>query len=242
MRKSAEVMVSCVDRITKASLAEHITSALQEIGSSLGFEHTVLVGVQPASNGPLENILGGNFPSEWLSRYNSENHLAHDPVVKISKHSETGIVWRRMSSEHVVSKRSQRVMLEATEFGLHDGFTVPVYNADGSQSLVSFGGPVVDLGIEDLGALEVVSIFGANRLRQIALAGVNKVRRVADLTPRELECVQWVSDGKTNWEIAQILGVSEKTVQHLLSHASAKLNSVNRTQLAVSAIRERIIS
>lgn len=49
-------------------------------------------------------------------------------------------------------------------------------------------------------------------------------------TPREKEILSWLYLGKTNWEIGQILGVSEKTVKNNLYAAYQKLNVGNRTQ------------
>ena len=43
------------------------------------------------------------------------------------------------------------------------------------------------------------------------------------LTGRELECLEWVSHGKTSWEIGTILDLSERTVNFHLSNACLNL-------------------
>ena len=50
------------------------------------------------------------------------------------------------------------------------------------------------------------------------------------LTSRELECLQWVAEGKTSWEVSQILGVSERTVNFHISNVMQKTNSSTRQQ------------
>lgn len=50
------------------------------------------------------------------------------------------------------------------------------------------------------------------------------------LTKREIECLNWVSEGKTSWEISHILGISERTVNFHLGNCIHKTNSVNRQQ------------
>jgi DNA-binding CsgD family transcriptional regulator len=52
-------------------------------------------------------------------------------------------------------------------------------------------------------------------------------------TPRETEILSWLYLGKTNWEIGQILGISEKTVKNNLYAVYQKLNVGNRTQALV---------
>ena len=57
------------------------------------------------------------------------------------------------------------------------------------------------------------------------------------LTPRELEVLAWVTKGKTNPEIAQILGMSARTVQKHLEHVYQKLGVETRTNATVRALR-----
>lgn len=55
------------------------------------------------------------------------------------------------------------------------------------------------------------------------------------LTSREAEIVIWVSQGKTNVEIASILGISWRTVQKHLEHVFRKLEVDSRTAIATIA-------
>lgn len=56
------------------------------------------------------------------------------------------------------------------------------------------------------------------------------------LTGRELQCLAWVSRGKTSWETATILGLSERTVNFHLCNASRKLNVYGRQACVAQAI------
>ncbi len=60
----------------------------------------------------------------------------------------------------------------------------------------------------------------------------------ADLTEREVQILRLLAQGATNQEIADDLGISEKTVRNRLSEIFAKLHLNNRTQAALYAIRE----
>lgn len=61
--------------------------------------------------------------------------------------------------------------------------------------------------------------------------------RTPQLTPRECECLDWCSKGKTNWEISRILGLSERTVEHYLARAYRKLGTRDRAQAVAVARR-----
>ncbi|MHB1351851.1 MAG: XrtB/PEP-CTERM-associated transcriptional regulator EpsA [Thiobacillus sp.] len=65
----------------------------------------------------------------------------------------------------------------------------------------------------------------------------NDSRRPAGIiTPREIEVLTWVRDGKTNDEIAEILGLSMLTVKNHLRHAMKKLVVRTRGQAVAKAI------
>jgi len=57
------------------------------------------------------------------------------------------------------------------------------------------------------------------------------------LTPRELEVLAWVSKGKTNADIGEILGMSARTVQKHLEHIYQKLGVETRTTATVRALK-----
>ena len=58
------------------------------------------------------------------------------------------------------------------------------------------------------------------------------------MTPRERESLGFVADGKTDWEISVILGVSEATVRFHVDNARRKLGATNRAQ-AVARLMSR---
>jgi DNA-binding CsgD family transcriptional regulator len=53
------------------------------------------------------------------------------------------------------------------------------------------------------------------------------------LTPRELEVVEWVSAGKRNGEIGQIIGCSPRTVQKHVQHILEKLEVETRIAICI---------
>jgi DNA-binding CsgD family transcriptional regulator len=65
----------------------------------------------------------------------------------------------------------------------------------------------------------------------VLLAGTSEL----GLTTREGEVLAWLSKGKTNRDIAQILGLSPRTVDKHLEQIYAKLGVENRTAAAAIA-------
>ena len=63
---------------------------------------------------------------------------------------------------------------------------------------------------------------------------------MSELTEREATILRLLAQGDSNQEIAEALGVSEKTVRNRLSEIFSKLRLNNRTQAALYALREGI--
>jgi NarL family two-component system response regulator LiaR len=62
------------------------------------------------------------------------------------------------------------------------------------------------------------------------------------LTEREVEVLQWVARGRSNQEIAETLVISEATARTHVSNILRKLHLASRTQAALYALREGLIS
>lgn len=63
-------------------------------------------------------------------------------------------------------------------------------------------------------------------------------QRIARLSPRELDVVRLVVDGRTNDEIGMTLGIGAKTVETHLGRLFERLAIASRTELATRALRE----
>ena len=61
------------------------------------------------------------------------------------------------------------------------------------------------------------------------------------ISKRERECLEWAANGKTSWEISQILGVSESTIIYHLRNATRKLDAANRLHAVAKALKASLI-
>jgi DNA-binding response OmpR family regulator/DNA-binding CsgD family transcriptional regulator len=95
----------------------------------------------------------------------------------------------------------------------------------GTQTLVARHLGSVGLG-ETMLLLHLVNHETSNRLSDAAL------------TPREAEVLSWLAKGKTNRDIADILGMSPRTVNKHLEHIFEKLGVETRTAAAALATRQ----
>ncbi len=62
------------------------------------------------------------------------------------------------------------------------------------------------------------------------------------LSLREREVLHWLKKGKSSWDIAAILNISERTVYFHVNNIMQKLNAVSRTQAVAIALEKGLIS
>ena len=116
------------------------------------------------------------------------------------------------------------MMNEARECGLGVGISMPMHGPEGELGILSFAKPSTSSDADD-------SSERARPFVQLLAGHLHEaVRRVSGLTPstptpplsaRESDCLRWVSEGKTSWEISQILGISERTAKRYWAFARA---------------------
>ena len=59
------------------------------------------------------------------------------------------------------------------------------------------------------------------------------------LTAREQEVLRWLAEGKSNWQIGQIVGCTEATVKKHLQHIYNKMGVETRTAAAATYLRAK---
>ena len=76
------------------------------------------------------------------------------------------------------------------------------------------------------------------RLAEVGMRGDEQLlQRALALTTREAEVLLWISRGKSNREIGEILSISPRTVNKHLEQVFVKLGVENRAAAAARAVR-----
>jgi DNA-binding CsgD family transcriptional regulator len=65
--------------------------------------------------------------------------------------------------------------------------------------------------------------------------------KLVTLNDREIEALTWVARGKTSAEVADVIGLSKRTVDFHLDNARVKLGAATRTEAAIKAAIGKLI-
>lgn len=229
--------------------AQHVMSdaelraLMDDICHELGFRHYALLHhVDPLLKRPGQ-IFIENYPPAWAEQFVGERLFCQDPMVQACLRTNAGFLWSRIH-ELIQLNSGQRTLLEtAARVGLKEGLTIPACVAGewtGSCSLARpRGGRIVQ---RHLLVAQVIGVFGFQAARRIVSGGALIIPQRPVLNPRQRECTVLVGQGKTDWEIAGILGLSRITVRHYLADARARYDVSTRQQLIICALLDGQIS
>jgi RNA polymerase sigma factor (sigma-70 family) len=70
---------------------------------------------------------------------------------------------------------------------------------------------------------------------------LSQILRRPQLSSRETEILQWIAAGKSQQDVADILGISQRTVEVHLSSGREKLGALNTPQAVARAVALGII-
>ena len=234
-------------RISRAPDAEAVKERLVETAAKFGFT-SIFAGRVPAVHPPLSpeavagNVLVSTMPKDWSLRYLERGYLFRDPIVQLLRSKWYPFTWAHAYDLGAERADVEMIRGEASEFGLREGYVVPIGLLGGVQLAFSFGANSMDVSPDELGTLAFATNIAAGQLLELTASRSNKGEaRLALVTARERDCLAWAAEGKTDWEIAAILGISVSTVRKHLASTREKLEAVNKYHAVALGIRSGLL-
>jgi LuxR family quorum sensing-dependent transcriptional regulator len=229
-------------RIQLAPSAEAIGQELLAHTSQYGLT-SLIAGTIPAPGltpkAQKSNILFAGWPEAWLRRYVALSYAYVDPILQqVVSDPANAFCWHEAPTHPDRLRESQRMMGEAKEHGLAAGFAVPMVTLEGDLATISLGGERLDLPPSARGLISLVGIYAIGRAFQLQ---DGRKPSHQTLTRREMDCLQWCAEGKTDWEISVILSCSESTVRTHINSAKSKLNARSKTHMVAEGLRAGLI-
>ncbi len=174
-----------------------------------------------------------NWPQDWIDLYNARGFLDRDPIPRWAVISGAPARWSDVMRQLPPSDAGYEIAAEAARFGFTEGVITPVRTLSGHLGLVSVGGPVDRLTNEQFHFIH--TICTATLHRADAFEQGNTPPVAPNFSRREQECVVLLTQGLTEREIAERLGIREVTARFHLDNARQKTGARSRTHLAAIA-------
>lgn len=233
-----------VRAIEECCTLEAFDHHLAGLAIRLGFNWYTLQDIALLSDESLRAIRLTNYPEKFWERYDHSGYLQHDPILKALDRTGRVLCWREIPGIVSLTKKQTNVLLEATRAGIVDGVSVAVRVPGLHHGLLTIiSNETVDITDNQKAVLSYVApIAYETAARLHARRPLYETSADVDPSPRQLECLVLVARGKSDWEAAQILGLSEQTVHRHVEILRNKLGVRRRTQLVVKALHCGLIS
>jgi LuxR family quorum-sensing system transcriptional regulator CciR len=213
---------------------------LDQITRELGFRYFALLHHRCVLSRSDRLIRLDNYPGAWEEELLGRHDVAVDPVHLASLRTNAGFGWEELGELLPLSSSQRRILERSRHHGLGAGFTIPANvpgEPSGSCSFAVARGQ--SLPVSRLMSAELIGVHAFRAARRIY--GFARRRVMPRLSPRERQCLRLVAAGKTDWEIAAILGISMETARQYVKQARAAYDVVSRAQLVACGLRDGLV-
>lgn len=216
-----------VQAIRDCSSPEDLNHILFELSAAADFDHYQFNLLFPSGLLQTNMSVFSNSPTDWQDYYWNNQLAADDPLILLALRLAQHIFWHELArgKSYPINARNETVMRLRSEYGMQDGVTIPIHNGQGHHGMLhlSCQQPLTD-AYTALAQIGTILPFVFNKACELMTPPQ------PNLSERERECLFWVSEGKTSWEAARILGITERTVNFHLNSAIRKTGCKNRYQ------------
>jgi len=204
----------------------------------LGFETFSAMVVIDHLLGEAEFITIDNTPRDYKESFQNPKNGRRDPVMQHCKRQSVPIIWDQTT---YVSRGLGDKWEEQARFGISNGVALALHMPEGRHFFIGVerDQPVpTDPGelTRVVADLQLFAVHAQDAALRILLPSPADPT-VPSLTPRELEAMRWTMEGKTAWEVGDVLGISERTAVLHVNNATHKLGCVNKHQAVLKALR-----
>jgi LuxR family quorum-sensing system transcriptional regulator CciR len=229
------------EQAARCTQPEDLRLLLEDVTRELGFEYFALLHHRCVVSTSDDLIRIDSYPAGWAEELISRHDVAADPVHLASLRTNAGFAWDDLGELLPLSPPQRRILERSRRHGLGPGFTIPANipgEPSGSCSFVARRG--CSLPEHRLLCAELIGVHAFRAARRIY--GFAADTRAPRLSRRERQCLRLVAAGKTDWEIAAILGISVETARQYVKRARAAYDVVSRAQLVACGLRDGLVS
>ncbi len=211
---------------------------------SLGFNTVSAMAVIDRSASGTEFHTVDNTPQAFTQVYHDTGLAQLDPVMQHCKRAAVPIIW---DQDTYVAQGFGEMWEHQARFGYQTGIALAIHLPDGRHFSM---GVDRDRPLSSkprtltriVADLQLFAVHAQDAAFRIFAPQAPSAANTPSLTPRELEALRWTMDGKTAWEVGAIMSISERTAVLHIQNAMHKLNSVNKHQAVLKALRLGLLS
>lgn len=235
-----------VNKLSDVETPDALMDIFEQTTRDLGFSCCAYHMVKVVGIGSLLPLVKTSYPDQWVHRYFDQDYMEIDPILRASFDRVLPYSWDEAVKQDELTSKQKSFLMEADDFKLRHGLSVPIQGYKGEFALMTVVADGSEREAKDTiehhrHTLHLLTMYLHNHASSMVVGEALKNHRPM-LTGREKEVLTWVANGKTTWEISEILCIGETTTLTHVENAKRKLNAPSRTQAVVKAICLGLIS
>ena len=176
-------------------------------------------------------------PDGWYEYYFKHDLRRGNPVFRELRARTGSFVWSEISTDQPDDLRWFRAL---EEFEMPNGMSIACHGPGGYLGWVSFTVERFDISPEDRRMISLAGLAFHDRARSLS-GDLPFDGATGQISGRERDALAFVAEGKSDWEIGVILGVSQTTAHAHVENAKRKLGARSRAQAVARAVRAGLI-
>ena len=238
-------MIDHLERLMQAGTIEEVWTLHVARMAGFGFDRLLYGFTRFRTNksfGSKDDLLVlSNYPPDFLRDYIEGGLYMHAPMVGWAAANEGACSWRMIEERArsgPLTALEQQVLALNQCYGIRAGYSISFRDAS-----VRAKGAIGLCAREGLRQSEVDEIWARHGRELLVLNNITHLRMTAmpfatsrrALSLRQREALEWVGDGKTTANIAQIMGLAPATVEKHLRLAREALDVDTTAQAVLKA-------
>lgn len=220
-------------RLATAASFTSVCALVQQYAAAHGLPRVSFLDLQSTTPRVSEAVLCTNVPARVLRRIDRVTNYADHPLLGRARETHAPFAVSMAATLGLLGQRTHRPDAQPAANAL----VVPLRDDGTAVAMATLVGPKLALSPLAHDKLKLAVHAGWHRARELRLG--TSTTGTPNLTARELECLTWVSRGKTDQAIASIIAVAPRTVRFHIDNAKAKLGVETRVQAVARLLRER---
>jgi len=224
-----------IDKLTGLATADAVIEAFRFEAGRFGYSTFALGELPHVGSDVMPAFFVSTWPSHWVEIYVGENLGPDDPTVEFCRTHQLPETFSGLRRRAAFGG-SRRVFDVAAAHGWPEGLAIPIHGPNGYRGMVTVAGETEELRPRDRAALHLMALYLHERLKQLLTPDQGEAADLPRLSPGEIECIHWLIAGKSDWEMSEVLGISESTAHWRIEKAKAKFGVKTRAQLTALAV------
>ena len=193
------------------------------------------------AEGKIHHGVCHSYPIDWMKYYSEKGYLDHDPTYRKIIKGNGIFRWDELIRSLPVTKTERLVMDQAKEANLKSGMSVSIHGTHGEIFGFGFISSAEQEPLSEVQMRLLYHMANQFHLAYEALTTEDKTVHGITLTERQREILLWAAKGKSRAVIADILNVSEPTIDDHFQAIYKKLGCNERTMAVLKAYQLGLI-